>query len=108
MAYEHVVVVMSIVLGMAVTQLLKGAAQLYRARRRVRPYWLHSPVWPTVAFYFLTAFTFPDPSEPVANMKEYYFSNRVGFFGTLRWPPSWPCSSRFFSFASTRTGALTS
>jgi hypothetical protein len=40
-AYEHVVVVMSIVLGLAVTQLLKGAAQLYRARARVRTYWLH-------------------------------------------------------------------
>ncbi|HZI29923.1 MAG TPA: hypothetical protein VFD64_17260 [Gemmatimonadaceae bacterium] len=40
-AYEHVVVVMSIVLGLAVTQLLRGAAQLYRARTRVRTYWLH-------------------------------------------------------------------
>ena len=40
-AYEHVLVVMSIVLGLAVTQLLKGAAQLYRARARVRTYWLH-------------------------------------------------------------------
>lgn len=40
-AYEHVLVVMSIVLGLAVTQLLKGAAQLYRARGRVRTYWLH-------------------------------------------------------------------
>jgi hypothetical protein len=40
-AYEHVVVVMSIVLGLAVTQLLKGAAQLYRSRNRVRTWWLH-------------------------------------------------------------------
>lgn len=40
-AYEHVLVVMSIVLGLAVTQLLKGAAQLYRARARIRTYWLH-------------------------------------------------------------------
>jgi hypothetical protein len=40
-AYEHVLVVMSIVLGLAVTQLLKGAAQLYRSRGRVRTYWLH-------------------------------------------------------------------
>ena len=40
-AYEHVLVVMSIVLGLAVTQLLKGAAQLYRARARMRTYWLH-------------------------------------------------------------------
>lgn len=40
-AYEHVLVVMSIVLGLAITQLLKGAAQLYRARARVRTYWLH-------------------------------------------------------------------
>ena len=41
-AYQHVVVVMSIVLGLAVTQLLKGIAQLYRTRNRVRPYWIHS------------------------------------------------------------------
>lgn len=40
-AYEHILVVMSIVLGLAVTQLLKGAAQLYRSRAHVRPYWLH-------------------------------------------------------------------
>lgn len=40
-AYEHVLVVMSIVLGLAITQLLRGAAQLYRARARVRTYWLH-------------------------------------------------------------------
>ena len=39
-AYEPVVV-MSIVLGLAVTQLLKGAAQLYRSRNRMRTWWLH-------------------------------------------------------------------
>jgi hypothetical protein len=38
--YQHLVVVMSILLGMSVTQLLKGIAQLYRGRQR--PYWLHS------------------------------------------------------------------
>jgi hypothetical protein len=42
--YEHVVVVMSILLGLAVTQLIKGIAQLYRARLRVQTYWIHS-VW---------------------------------------------------------------
>ena len=41
-AYQHVVVVMSIVLGLAVTQVLKGIAQLYRTRARARPYWIHS------------------------------------------------------------------
>jgi len=40
--YQHVVVVMSIVLGLSVTQLLKGLAQIYRMRSRVRPYWLHT------------------------------------------------------------------
>jgi hypothetical protein len=39
--YQHVVVVMSIVLGLTITQLLKGIAQLYRARARVRTYWIH-------------------------------------------------------------------
>jgi hypothetical protein len=42
MTYQHVVVVMSIVVGLSVTQLLKGVAQLYRNRSRVRTYWLHS------------------------------------------------------------------
>lgn len=41
-AYQHVVVVMSILLGLAVTQLLRGIAQLHRTRKRVRTYWLHS------------------------------------------------------------------
>src|SRR6266576_4038128 len=112
--YQHVVVVMSIVLGLSVTQLLKGLAQLYRARTRVRPYWLHTAwvvllvffslvLWwlfwnyrsieewsflrfvlylsPMIVFYFLTSIVIPDPSDPVTNYREYYFSNRVGFFG---------------------------
>jgi hypothetical protein len=116
MEYQHVVVVMSIVLGLAVTQLLKGVAQLYRMRNRVRPYWLHGAwvgllvvfsllLWwtfwnyrdiqdwtffrfvlylsPVIIFYFLTSIAIPDPSEAVADLKEYYFSNRGGFFGTF-------------------------
>lgn len=115
-AYQHVVVVMSIVLGLAVTQLLRGIAQVYRARARVRPYWLHGAwvallllfsllLWwtywnyrdiaewnfllfvlylsPTMIFSFATALAFPDPAEPARDMREYYFSNRVGIFGTL-------------------------
>ena len=107
---------MSIVLGMAVTQLLKGAAQLYRNRKRTRTYWLHWAwvallvvfsflLWwtfwnyrnitewdfvrfviylsPIIAFYFVTAVAFPDPSDPVTDMKQYYYSNRVGFFGAF-------------------------
>lgn len=49
--YQHVAVVMSIVLGLAVTQLLKGVAQIYRARNRARPYWLHS-AWIAVLLVF--------------------------------------------------------
>ena len=115
-AYQHVVVVMSIVLGLAVTQLLRGAAQLYRARARVRTYWLHWAwtalltvfsllLWwtywnyrsitewdflrfvlylsPTVAFYFLSAIAFPDPADKVVDFKEYFYANRVGFFGAF-------------------------
>jgi hypothetical protein len=107
---------MSMILGLAVTQLLKGAAQLYRTRARVRTYWLHWAwvlflvvlsffgwwtFWnyrqvedwnffrfviylsPTIAFYFITAVAFPDPADAVVDMKQYYFSNRAGFFGTL-------------------------
>ena len=113
-AYQHVVVVMSIVLGLAVTQLLKGVAQLYRTRHRLRTYWIHwgwiglllvfglllwwtywnyrgVPAWnffhfvlylsPMIAFYYLTAIIIPDPTEPVTDLREYYFSNRAGFFG---------------------------
>lgn len=114
--YQHVVVVMSMVLGLAVTQLLKGVAQLYRTRNRVRLYWLHGVwvallillsflVWwtywnyreitnwnffrfvlypsPTIVLYFLAAIMIPDPSESVTDLKAYYYSNRVGFFGTF-------------------------
>jgi hypothetical protein len=114
--YQHVVVVMSIVLGLSLTQLLKGIAQLYRARSRVRPYWLHSAwvgllvvfgllLWwtywnyrdvgewtffrfvlylsPMIVFYFLTAIVIPDPSDPVTNLRDYYFASRVGFFGVF-------------------------
>lgn len=41
-SYQHLVVVMSIVLGLSVTQLLKGLAQIYRTHNRIRPYWLHT------------------------------------------------------------------
>jgi hypothetical protein len=115
-AYSHVVVVMSIVLGLAVTQLLKGVAQLYRTRRRIHVYWLHTAwiaflavfsllLWwtywhyrdieewtffrfvlylsPTVVFYFITAIAIPDPTEGVTDLREYYFANRAGFFGTF-------------------------
>jgi hypothetical protein len=59
MTYQHVVVVMSIVVGLSVTQLLKGVAQLYRNRSRVRTYWLHS-AWTalTVVLRFLCFWTF--------------------------------------------------
>lgn len=115
-AYEHVVVVMSMVLGLAVTQLLRGLAQLYRSRKRVPIYWLHAAwvllmvlfsflLWwtfwnyrgigdwnffrfvlylsPTIVFYYLTAIAFPDPAEPDVGLREFYFANRVGFFGTF-------------------------
>lgn len=114
--YEHVVVVMSIIVGLAVTQLLKGVAQLYRTRKIVRTYWLHSAwvsvlvvfsflLWwtfwnyrtiedwnffrfvlylsPTIVFYLLTAIAFPDPSAAAADLRDHYYSNRAGFFGTF-------------------------
>jgi hypothetical protein len=114
--YQHVVVVMSIVLGLSVTQLLKGLAQIYRMRNRVRPYWLHTAwvvllilfslmLWwlfwnyrgieewsffrfvlylsPMIVFFFLTSIVIRDPSDAVTSYKEYYFSTRVGFFGTF-------------------------
>jgi hypothetical protein len=53
MTYQHVVVVMSILVGLSVTQLLRGVAQLYRTRSRVRTYWLYS-AW----IALLAAFSF--------------------------------------------------
>ncbi|MDP8917171.1 MAG: hypothetical protein M3M95_08225 [Pseudomonadota bacterium] len=38
-AFEYLSVLISIVLGLALTQLLTGAARLVQARGRVRPYW---------------------------------------------------------------------
>lgn len=42
---------MSILLGLTVTQLLKGIAQLYRTRSRVKTYWLHS-AWVALLVFF--------------------------------------------------------
>ena len=114
--YQHVVVVMSMVLGLAVTQLLRGMAQLHRTRGRVRTYWLHWAwvtllvffsllLWwtfwnyrgitewnflrfalylsPIIVLYYVTAIAFPDPSDNVTAIREYYFANRVGFFGAF-------------------------
>lgn len=50
-SYQHLVVVMSIVLGLSVTQLLKGLAQLYRTHNRMRPYWLHT-AWIVFLIFF--------------------------------------------------------
>ena len=115
-AYQHVVVVMSILLGLAVTHLLKGIAQVYRGRSRAKPYWLHSAwvaflvifsllLWwtywnyrtvtewdffrfvlylsPTAVFYFLVAIAFPDPTDPVSNLRDYYYAQRRAFFGAF-------------------------
>ena len=115
-AYQHVVVGMSILLGLTVTSLLKGAAQIYRNRSRVRPYWLHSAwvafllvfalfVWwtywnyrsvtdwdffrfvlylsPTITYFFLVTLVLPEPSDAVSNLREYYYSQRAGFFGAF-------------------------
>jgi hypothetical protein len=59
MTYQHVVVMMSIVVGLSVTQLLRGVAQLYWMRGRVRSYWLYS-AWIALlaAFTFLLWWTF--------------------------------------------------
>lgn len=115
-AYQHVVVGMSILLGLTVTHLLKGAAQIYRGRARIRPYWLHSAwvafllvfalfLWwtywnyrsvtewdffrfvlylsPTISYYFLVALVFPEPTDAVSDLREYYYSQRKGFFGAF-------------------------
>jgi hypothetical protein len=114
--YAHVSVVLSMVLGLSVTQSLKGVAQLYRTRARVRSYWLYWAwmilqlffillLWwtywsyrtitdwnfvrfvvylsPVVTFFYLTAIAFPNPTEEAVNLREFYYSNRRGYFSTF-------------------------
>lgn len=50
-AYEYIAVATSIVVGLAITQLLSGVAQLYHARKDVRTYWLHT-AWNAVLLLF--------------------------------------------------------
>lgn len=82
--YQHVVVVMSIVLGLALTQLLKGIAQLYRARSRVRPYWLHSAwVGLLVVFGLLlwwTYWNYRDVREWTFFLFVLYLSPMIAFY----------------------------
>lgn len=47
--FEHISVLISIVLGLGLTQLLMGVHRLAQARERVRPYWL-SLVWVALIF----------------------------------------------------------
>lgn len=47
--FEHISVLVSIILGLGITQLLMSAHRLVQARDRVKPYWL-SLLWASVIF----------------------------------------------------------
>jgi hypothetical protein len=53
--YFHIRIIMSILIGMALTQLLRGVARLVQHPGRDRPYWVHL-VWVLFMFLFLIHF----------------------------------------------------
>ncbi len=46
--FEFVMVLVSIIIGLGMTTLLTGAANLIRARRSIRPYWVHTLLVPLI------------------------------------------------------------
>lgn len=50
--FEHLSVLISIVIGMGIAQLLYNAHQLVQVRARIRPYWL-TTLWFVVIFVSL-------------------------------------------------------
>lgn len=40
--FEFLMVLVSIIIGLGITELLKGVAQMFRFRQSVTPYWVHS------------------------------------------------------------------
>ena len=50
--FEYVMVLASIIIGLAITQLLQGVAGIVQNPRRAKPYWIHL-VW--VAYAFMQA-----------------------------------------------------
>jgi hypothetical protein len=113
---EYILVLLSIVVGLGMTQLLSGAAEILQRSHGSRPYWIHTAwmanlfvtiihfwwwefrltqiqTWTFVPYafvvcyavlvYLLVAFLMPQPIGATTNLKEYYYSHRKWFFGTM-------------------------
>lgn len=113
---EYILALMSIVVGLAMTQLLSGAAEIAQHAKPVRTYWIHTAwmvnlfvtlihfwwwefalmqiqVWTflpyafvicfAVLLYFLVALLVPQHLSEQADLKEYFYSHRGWFFGTM-------------------------
>jgi hypothetical protein len=80
--YQHVRIVMSILVGLSVTHLLRGAAGLVEHPRRTRVYWVHL-VWVLFIFLYLVHFwwwEFRLTKIPTWTFPLYFF---VIFYGVL-------------------------
>ncbi len=113
---EYILALMSIVIGLAMTQLLSGAAQIAQHSKPLRTYWVHTAwmvylfitlihfwwwefglmriqTWTflpyafvicfAVLLYFLVALLVPQQLGDETDLKEYYYSRRRWFFGTM-------------------------
>ena len=113
---EYILALMSIVVGLAMTQLLSGAAEIAQHAKPVRTYWIHTAwmvnlfvtlihfwwwefalmriqTWTflpyafvicfAVLLYFLVALLVPQHLAEQADLKEYFYSHRGWFFGTM-------------------------
>ena len=113
---EYILVLLSIVVGLGMTQLLSGVAEIFQRSHDTKPYWIHT-VWIAnlfvtiihfwwwefrlvqiqtwtfipyafvvcyaVLIYLLVAFLMPQPLGSATDLKDYYYSHRKGFFGTM-------------------------
>jgi hypothetical protein len=113
---EYILVLLSIVVGLGMTHLLSGAAEILQRSGNSRPYWVHTAwmfnlfvtiihfwwwefrlvritTWTflpyayvvcyAVLVYLLVAFLMPQPLGAGTDLKEYYYSHRKWFFGTM-------------------------
>jgi hypothetical protein len=113
---EYILALMSIVVGLAMTQLLSGAAEIAQHAKPVRTYWIHTAwmvnlfvtlihfwwwefglmqiedwtflpyafvICYAVLLYFLVALLVPQHLSEQADLKEYFYSHRGWFFGTM-------------------------
>jgi hypothetical protein len=83
--FEYVMVLASIIIGLAITHLLQGIARLVQHPRRAPVYWVHL-CWVLYMFlafliYLVCALLFPADLEGYEGYRSYFYSRRAWFFG---------------------------